>query len=100
MALQRWVNSRTPDDSHLRRQRLGDEFTRFRYLLQRYVLASGDMHKDPLGLCDVSDVQQLSLYCSSNCGLDSVCALRLSHTYGRKAFPFSNGPEVSVVDVD
>src|SRR5437899_12112388 len=58
------------------------------------------MHKHPLGLCDVSDVQQLSLYCSPNCGLDSVRALRLSHTYGRKAFPFGDGPEVSIVDVD
>src|SRR2546427_10929551 len=58
------------------------------------------MHKHPLGLCDVSDVQQLSLYCSPNCGLDSVRALRLSHTNGRKAFPFGDGPEVSIVDVD
>src|SRR2546427_6485838 len=58
------------------------------------------MHKHPLGLCDVSDVQQLSFYCSPNCGLYPVRALRLSHTYGRKAFPFGDGPEVSVVDVD
>ena len=58
------------------------------------------MHKHPLGLCDVSDVQQLSLYCSPNCGLDSVRALRLSNTYGREAFPFGDGPEVGVVDVD